>query len=358
MIINKDILKKILNTSVYAPSGDNCQPWRFNIRGNVILVFNIPDRDTSLYNFKMSASLISIGAVIENIKISADYYGYKCEILLNEGDDSDLVATCKLIETLEKNEDKNSLFNYIKKRRTNRKPYKIINLSPELINEFEEVKKLFEDDNSMDFKIQDNRKAILAIAKASSLNEQIVLENKKLHNFLFDHITWTEEEDEQKKGFFIKTLELKGPQKFIFKILKSWSILKFLNKLSISKLVSKDNAKLYAQSESMLAITVIQLTKIAFIKTGMVMQRLWLVATKHNVYMQPLTGIIFLNNRIIMNSGYSELEKKHVDIVRNSYNILNKELEINDSKLTMLLRIGYADPPTASTKRINPNIEV
>ena len=49
-MIREDI-KKILEYAIWAPSGDNSQPWRFEAENDQIRVFNVPERDTSLYNY-------------------------------------------------------------------------------------------------------------------------------------------------------------------------------------------------------------------------------------------------------------------------------------------------------------------
>lgn len=61
-------IKKILEAAVQAPSGDNSQPWRFEIRDRdgEIRIFNIPERDKSLYNYGQMASCVAHGALIEN----------------------------------------------------------------------------------------------------------------------------------------------------------------------------------------------------------------------------------------------------------------------------------------------------
>ena len=63
-------IKKILEAAVHAPSGENCQPWRFEIRGDEIGVFNLPKKDQSLYNEGQMASYVAHGALIENILIA------------------------------------------------------------------------------------------------------------------------------------------------------------------------------------------------------------------------------------------------------------------------------------------------
>lgn len=48
----KEVIKEILESAIYAPSGENNQPWKFRLKDNGIDVFNVPERDTSLYNFR------------------------------------------------------------------------------------------------------------------------------------------------------------------------------------------------------------------------------------------------------------------------------------------------------------------
>lgn len=339
-------IKEILKYGVMAPSGDNSQPWRFKVDRNIISIYNVPKKDTSLYNFNMSASYIALGALVENIRLASTCFGFECVVSLDVNEDSNLIATCVLTDS--PNITPDPLFEFISKRSTNRKPYKKIDLDRKFL---EEINTLLNDFDSVDFVIQENKQSIEYIAKASSKNEKIVLENKKLHDFLFDHITWTEEEDKVKKGFFIKTLELKGPQKFMFKILRKWSILNFLNKFGISDLISKENSKLYATSSAFLAITSKTLDKISFIKTGILMQKVWLTATKYNIYMQPVTGILFLYHRINNTNNKEVFDSKHLDLINESYLLLRKELEVKDMFITMLLRVGYAEQPSANTLR-------
>ena len=64
---NYEKIERIIRAAVCAPSGDNVQPWRFVVSGNSINIFDIPERDTSLYNCSQNTSHIAHGAAIENI---------------------------------------------------------------------------------------------------------------------------------------------------------------------------------------------------------------------------------------------------------------------------------------------------
>lgn len=344
-------LIKIINISIFAPSGDNSQPWKFKIIDNTILVYGVFDRDISLYNYNKYASMVSIGALLENIKISASHFKYNCHIKFIENFSDDLIAVCSFKESLD---FENPLFKYIDKRQTNRKPYKKTKINKETTLEIEDCN-VFPD---LELKIITDEIKINSLAKYSSINEKIVLENKKLHDFLFNHITWSEEEDNIKKGFYIKTLELKGPQKIVFRILKLWRLNKVLNKIGMSDFVSKDNFNLYKNSGAMITITSNEINQLYFLKTGMLSQKIWLTATKNNLFMQPLTGIIFLNHRINNDKNENVFNPKHIELIKNSYENMKKVINPNNKEITIMFRLGAAPNPSASTKRLKAEIEI
>src|SRR3989338_7157800 len=94
MDIDQSMLREIIRLGVYAPSGDNSQPWRFYIRGNSIDIFNLPEKDNPYYNFRQNGSLVAHGGLIENIIIASSSMGVGPDInLFPDKDKKDLVAT-------------------------------------------------------------------------------------------------------------------------------------------------------------------------------------------------------------------------------------------------------------------------
>src|SRR3989344_3031731 len=196
--INKNMqneIKKILEVAVNAPSGENAQPWRFTVKDNQIFIFNISKRDQSLYNFSQKGSLVAHGTLIENIVIATSQNGYKADIsLFPDLQEPNLTAVIKLVET---NPTEERFYPFIKERATNRKPY-------------------------------ENKKR--ALGEAASVNERVMFDNQFLHNFFFNHINWTEEEEKEKRiGFYIKTLELPPPARVLFKIIRYLPVIKIFN---------------------------------------------------------------------------------------------------------------------------------
>lgn len=73
---NTSAIHRILDLARWAPSGDNTQPWRFEIRGEQTFRIHGSDtRDWCVYDLEGRASQIAIGALMENISIAASLEG-------------------------------------------------------------------------------------------------------------------------------------------------------------------------------------------------------------------------------------------------------------------------------------------
>lgn len=73
-------IEKILERARWAPSGDNTQPWRFEILDDSnFLIHGRDTRDWCVYDLQGHASQIAIGALMENIAIAASEQGLRAE---------------------------------------------------------------------------------------------------------------------------------------------------------------------------------------------------------------------------------------------------------------------------------------
>lgn len=79
-------LERILDLARWAPSGDNTQPWRFEILGDEhILVHGFDTRDHVVYDLDGHASQLAIGALLETMVIAASATGRSATIQRRPG---------------------------------------------------------------------------------------------------------------------------------------------------------------------------------------------------------------------------------------------------------------------------------
>lgn len=346
-----DAIKQILELAVHAPSGENCQPWSFGMRANQVNLYNIPERDNSLYNWGQRGSYVAHGALIENINIAASTLGYVSTIILFPyPNDQNLVAQITFEQIAPK---EHPLYPFIKQRTTNRKPYKDFVLTAAHRKELSQIAQ--ESKRGKLIFVEDPKKKKV-IAQAAAGNEKILFENPQMHKFFYDHITWTEREDEEKKiGFYIKTFELPPPAEKMFKLAKNWRILQILNRIGFSKFIVKQNAKIYASCSAIGAIVIPSNSAEDFVLAGRLLQRVWLTVTKMGLSLQPLTGILFLMQRIMVNEA-NQLSASHQDFIKEQYHQIRDSFGVADEIIATMFRIGDGGLPTVRALRLKPPI--
>lgn len=339
-------INKILESAILAPSGDNCQPWRLMIKDNQVSILNLPEKDKSLFNFRQRASLIAHGALIENIMIASSPLGYNARLkTFPDAINPNLIAS---IELEKSDAVEEPLYPYIPQRATNRKSYKPIDLADEQKLTLLNVPKFL---GTGELKLLDGEdKRILA--KAIGINDRLVFGNRYLHEFLFEHIRWTEEEAvNTRDGLYIKTLELSAQQEIGFRLLKKWGLVKTLNKLGLLEVIARQAEKLFLSAAAAGAVVVDGNSSEDFLAGGRLVQRIWLEATRMGLSFQPMTGITFLIQRVLDREAEG-LSEKEVKLLMDAYEMIRSILRIKNETIVMIFRIGISDPPTARSLRL------
>lgn len=78
--MSSDILLKILDAARWAPSGDNTQPWRFEIVSDShVAIHGFDTRQHVLYDFDGHASQMAHGALLETLRLAATRFGLAAE---------------------------------------------------------------------------------------------------------------------------------------------------------------------------------------------------------------------------------------------------------------------------------------
>ena len=186
-------IERILEAGNSAPSGENCQPWHFVVRGTAIEVHLLPERDQSAYSWGQRASYLANGAAIENIVIAASAQQYRAEVkYFPNPSDEWHVATIVLIK--DSTVETNPLAPFVSKRISNRKPYTKDSLTGE---ERKVLAGAVAHEEYGTFVLVETPEEIGRLGRVGSTNEEVMLANRSLHQFFFSHVSWTKEEDEE-----------------------------------------------------------------------------------------------------------------------------------------------------------------
>ncbi len=342
-------LMRIVEAGIQAPSGENCQPWRFKIFENYIDLFNDPLSDQSLYNVNQGGSLVAHGTCLENMAIASESLGLICDIaLFPSPQDKNYVARLNFKKGVATT---HPLYASIPRRITNRKKYQTTPLSP---SEKESLTNLVSSTDSQknQVKFLEQSEAKEKLAEALSANERIVFENKNVHNFFFSHVRWTEKENNDvPNGFFVETLELDAKQRKGFGLFRNWRLLTIFNKLmGVSKMVARDNAKVYKASAAIGAIIGKDNSPVSLVTAGRTFERLWLEATRLGLQLQPITGLLFLSENLEMKDEQVFPDNQRRLMV-DSRSAVYREFGLERGKILITFRIGTGEAASAHAAR-------
>jgi len=340
--------RELLEAAVQAPSGDNCQPWRFEIRGEQIRIFNLPGRDTSLFNYRQRASLVAHGALLENLTIAAGAAGYRAEIaFFPEAASPNLIAAINLVSGVEGTDQ---LVRAIPLRCTNRRRYD----GTPLTDDERHALLTVGDGLPGSVVLTRTRSEQAAVADIIALNDRLVFENQYLHAFLFDHIRWDDREARATlDGLDIKTLDLAPPDRLMFPLLKNWSLVKVLASLGVPRIIA-GNARKQAMSAGALgAIVIPDNSDLSYVNAGRILERVWLEATLRGLSFQLMTGITFLMQRVA-DGETEQLSPEQVKLVRDGRVKLESIVGKGSGIIAIMFRVGRSVPPSARSLRIPP----
>jgi hypothetical protein len=138
----RDQLYFLLNYAVLAPSSHNSQPWAFRLNDTSVDIFLDLRRALSIVDPDNREIIISCGAAIGTLVLSAKFFGYQANVkfaptTIHLG----LLASISLTKSQQPTSADKAIFAAIKKRQTNRKPFDDIHISPQILNDCVEAAK-------------------------------------------------------------------------------------------------------------------------------------------------------------------------------------------------------------------------
>lgn len=338
--VPQDIIRYILRAGVQAPSGDNAQPWNVVIDRDSIELYLDPHADSSFFNVQQIASIISCGAVVENMVIAATKFGLDAQITLQpDKAKPDLMARVDLF--LNQTEP-SSLADSIWNRETNRKPYKKKRIPEELQDRIKSHAEAFE---GCRIDLIMERKDLRKLARIVYKVDRIRTEHRPLHEHLMRMIRFSEREMyKERTGLPLKNLEAGLAGELFLRGTKSWKVMAAINRIGLGRMVPAFAYRGILASAGAALLTVEGLQTENFLRGGRGLERIWLELTRAGVSVQPMTAItlFWMRWRLSGKNDFSAKHQKLLESVWKDYQALFPIVESDGIGHVMLFRFGYA----------------
>ncbi|MDF1831240.1 MAG: ThiF family adenylyltransferase [Porticoccaceae bacterium] len=286
-------IDRILDYARWAPSGDNTQPWQFEILSDNFFIIHTRDtRDWCVYDLAGRASQTSVGTLLENIAIAAKNEGFQASFTLQDPVtaidpiiDVQLTAQAQPVETP-------PLLPYIKTRSVQRRA---LSTRPLLARH----KQALEDAVGPGYQLvwiegrKDKRQIARLLWRAAGIRLTIP-EVYEVHKRIihWDAQFSTDRIPDQALGADALTV------KMMRWALQSWSRVKILNRYFAGTLMPRLQLDLIPAQRCAAHFIIFsdkpQTQTADYLEGGRATQRFWLTATKLGLQLQPeMTPLIF-----------------------------------------------------------------
>jgi molybdopterin/thiamine biosynthesis adenylyltransferase len=337
--VSPEAIRYILQAGIQAPSGDNAQPWKFSANENSIFVYLDPLADSSFFNFRQMASVISSGAVLENMRIAATAFGLdgNIEYFPDSGNPECLAR----LDLRFAERPKDSLHDVIWKRCTNRKLYDSKPLPQTLIPD---LNSQAASQIGCRLHLLTERPDIERLARIIYRVDRIRTEHRGLHEHLQRMIHYSDDEAlRQRDGFPIGNLEAGRMGESFLRFTRPWPIMNFMNRIGLGRMVAL-RACQAARASSAAALLTVPTTGLKdFLRGGQALERVWLYLTQKGLSAQPMAAItLFWLRRQL--GGSQEFSLKHQELLNDvwkDYRSLFSNVDFEKEGHLMLFRLGY-----------------
>ncbi len=290
--MSSQALERILDLARWAPSGDNTQPWRFEIVDDFnIAVYGHDTRDNVLYDFDGHASHMAHGGLLETIRIAASLEGMLASWEIDPMSD-DRLPIYRVSLNLVNGLDPDPLSIYIQSRVVQRRPMRSVPLSDDEKSTL--MKSVGEPFELHFFETLGSRLSLATLLWKSAYLRLVSPEAYLVHKHVIEWGAQFSKDriPEQAVGVDPFTARL------MRWVMQSWERVDFFNKYAFGTILPRIQLDLLpaimCSSHVLIQPKNAPSTLMDWVLMGGAMQRFWLTATALGYYVQPeMTPVIF-----------------------------------------------------------------
>ena len=341
--IPQEVVRYLIRMGAMAPSADNCQPWTFTWDGECLQLRPDPERTGFFYDVREESTLMTFGAVVENMRIAASCYGMQMEYALRERECA--ISACPRGPG---QVDPDPLFPFVPHRKTNRKPYRKGSLLERDDWDLRQSLAPFSQNSLFLFSTSRDKKIFNKIIFDA---DRILFEDERLHQGLFQWVRM-QKHAPHPDGMDLSVLEMKGGQRAIFPLFGKWGVISRLNWLGASRIPGMNSLLLLRKTPVYALLTAKGRDSASLFESGRAMERFWITANALGLALQPMAGFVFLLNHYLHDRAgqFAEAHQRLIEAMYTRYrDVIGEDTEYP----VMFFRLGYpvGEPEARSPRR-------
>jgi len=345
----EDIARAIAAYASLAPSGGNCQPWRFTFSDRRFTVRLDRQRSDTMLDFNHQASRLALGAAIENAVWTARRLGVEPDVrLLPDPDHPDCVAWLDLRRRCEPSAEARAMVDAIGRRVTNRRLGARVPLEAQARSGLLRLA----DSSGARLDLLDSPHDMAEMADVLAEGDRLRFFCERLHREMIGELRWTPEETERTRdGIDVATLEM-TPTDFVgMQLVSSRALIEELIQVEGGHGLGNATRKAVRAASALGRVVVDGQDAASHLRGGRAVQRIWIEANRMGLAFQPLTALVYLFARL-ENGGADAFAPRERDWLRALRDRYLSLLPVPPAASEMMLfRLAVAGAPTARSLR-------
>lgn len=290
----KELLKPLIAAAIRAPSGDNCQPWAFRMdTQDRLLIEIVPKRAKSFFDFQHRATFLSVGAVLENLRIEAAEHGQGIITTYPSGTHENDPAATFSLSAKDGIKRPAGIHRAMQERTVNRRPFTRKRPTAATISTLTKNPA-----PHTETRIYTDRQEIGRWARMIYLADRIRYSHPIIHEELFSKILLNREQIKKKRmGLEYDRLGIGPGGSAILKLLKPWTRMKRLSRFGVDAGLSSQSRLLMLSSGAVGLVTIPDNSSENWMHGGEQVERLWVTAQHLGLSVHPMTVALYLSQR-------------------------------------------------------------
>ena len=354
IFVEEPQIQRLVEAGISAPSGGNCQPWKWCYKDGVLGMFYDKSLNKSFLDYNHISAHLALGAAFQNIILKAHELQFRVKTKIHNST-SGLVATFLFYDWMTNVIDLEPIINSelsatIFKRCTNRLIDVRKSIAPAIYNQLHQV---VENKSGVKLSICEDEKKLNSLEDIIGAADRLRLIHPAGYHDLFVNELRLDakEANEKQDGVDIRTVDLTFGEITGIKLAKDPLAIGHLQDWDLGTGFEKISRKAVKSSSAIGVLSIPSYNKEDCLSGGQLMQTLWLKANSLNIGLHPLCVPIMFFARVTEGKG-DGLSKEMITEVTA---IRNKFLEIfpmgNEDKEVFMFRLCIAETPKIKSLR-------
>jgi molybdopterin/thiamine biosynthesis adenylyltransferase len=342
-------IEALVARAALAPSGGNCQPWRFCWRGDRLECWQDPERSRSMLDFGHRATYLAFGAALENLVRASRFAGMFADLeILPDPTRPLLVATVRLRKGEPPTPGEVERLANLEYRVTNRR----LGARSALTGDERNRLSAAAERRGALLHLLTKPRDLNAVAGVLAAGDRVRFLSQALHREMFGELRWSADEVRgTRDGIDIRTLELDDTDHAGLRLTSDWRVMSTVADVGGGAGLERSTRKAVGAAAAIGLLTIQDGGDTSYVKGGRAVQEAWCEATAMKLAFQPMSALVYLfqRNEQGRGAGLSDVERKRLTSLRRRFDALFPRPA--DHTELLVFRLGRASTPSARSLR-------